>query len=54
MSWSSFAGTEVDQGWREIHLLCCFMHIWCKAPLLFFPFLSLMCSSGLGWVETKH
>lgn len=37
MSWSSSSGTEVDQGWREIHLLCWFMHIWCKAPLPFFP-----------------
>lgn len=37
MSWSSSAGAEVDQGWREMHLLCWFMHIWCKAPLPFSP-----------------
>lgn len=37
LSWSSSSGTEVDQGWREMHLLCWFMHIWCKAPLPFSP-----------------
>lgn len=52
MSWSSFAGTEVDQGWREVHLLCCLCTFGVR--LLFFSFfLSLLCSSGLGWVETK-
>lgn len=40
MSWSSSTGTEVDQGWREMHLLCWFMHIWCKAPVPFFPLCS--------------
>jgi len=51
MSWSSLADAEVDQGWREIDLLCWLMHICCKTPLPFFPFLfsvSDVCL-GLGW-----
>lgn len=47
MSWSSSAGTEVDQGWREMHLLCWFMHIWCKAPLPFSP--PFFCLSVFLW-----
>lgn len=55
MSWSSSAGTEVDQGWREMHLLCWFMHIWCKAPIPFSPPFSVsLFSSDAFWTETKH
>lgn len=50
MCWSSSAGTEVDQGWRETHRLCCWRHIWCQAPLpFFFSVFQVLLWLGLGW-----